>query len=129
MRGSNTPRCRRSTTIPSSSISGRKRSSATSGVRKSGSLLERKALRRRLGDGGCGGEYLSSVARSRRINPLAIDHALCALGGGAGHGNPPVPALGVHGSPGAEIEARHVIADVEREHRLADQIADDIMAG
>src|SRR6516165_3595916 len=63
------------------------------------------------------------------IDALTVDRFLDALGGRALEGDAAIPALGVDRPPGAEIEARYVIVDRQWQHRLAEEVTYDIVAG
>src|SRR6185312_872206 len=85
--------------------------------------------RRGLRHWGGAGEDFGGVTRARRINALAVDRHLGLLGRRALRRDLAVPALAVHRAPRAEIETGHVIADLERDGRRADEVADDVMPG
>src|ERR1700722_9062894 len=94
-----------------------------------GTRNARVLSRRRLSDRRAGRQDFRGIARARRVDALAIDRALGLLRRFSGRGDPAVPALAIDSAPRAEIEAGHVIADVERDRRLADQVADDVVPG
>jgi hypothetical protein len=55
--------------------------------------------------------------------------AVAANGPIAGREHLPVPADSVERAPGAEIKHRHILIDLEREHRPAKEIGHHVMAG
>jgi hypothetical protein len=85
-------------------------------------------VRRRLHDRGSGMEDLAAVPRAWRVNALAIDDPFRALGGRSLCDHAAIPSFGVDGPPGAEVEDGDVMIDAQRQHRLAQQVAHDVVA-
>src|ERR1700730_12637150 len=84
----------------------------------SGSQASMELVRWGLHDRRRGIENLAPVARAWRIDALAIDDLLGALGRRTLRRHLAVPALRIDGPPGTEIEAGDIAIDIERQHRL-----------
>ena len=84
--------------------------------------------RRPLDDRRSGVENFFGLAGPWWIDALTVDRFLDALGGRALYGDTTVPALGIDRPPRAEIEARDVPIDRQRQHRLPEEVTYDIVA-
>lgn len=79
--------------------------------------------------GNCGGQDGVAIAAERRIDSLGVDAAFSRLGLLALGNDLAIPSFRVHRAGGSEVENRDVPRDLQRQHRLTQQIADHVMAG
>src|SRR4051794_13917983 len=89
----------------------------------------RAQRRRRLNSRSSRGEKIRTAAGTRRIDALLIDGLLGRLGSRSGRGDATVPSDGVKRAPGAEVEHGNVLIDVERKHRLPEQVCHYVVTG
>src|SRR5262245_10607821 len=74
-------------------------------------------------------EDFLAIPGQRRINPLAVNELLGPLRRFAFRDDNAFPALGIHGPPRPQVQHGHIPGNAQRQHRQAEQVADDIVPG
>src|SRR5262245_49037652 len=74
-------------------------------------------------------EDFLAIPGQGRINALAVNELLGLLRRFAFRSDMAFPALGIHGAPPPQIQPGHIPWYAERQHRQAEQVADNIVSG